>query len=59
MQFLKQFVALLVYHHPLDVGVGPFPTFHVPVVEPYFPNMAWFGIRGIVRLIKFFLQMVL
>ncbi len=55
---LKQFVALLMYHRPLGVGVGPFPTFHVPVVESYFPNMAWFNTRSIIRLIKFFPQMV-
>lgn len=48
--FFKWLMALLVYHHPLGLGMGPFATFRVLVVEPYFPSMAWFIIKSIVRL---------
>ncbi len=40
-------MALLVYHYPLGVGVWLFAMFHVPVVEPYFPNVASLGIKNI------------
>jgi hypothetical protein len=39
--------------------VGPFMTFHVLVVEPYFPNMEWLDIKAIVRLIKFSFEIAL
>ncbi len=48
VQFLKWLVALLLYHHPWV------ETFHVLIVEPCFPTMAWLDIKGIVKLIKFF-----
>jgi hypothetical protein len=38
---------------PLGVRVWFFTMFHVPVVELYFPIMAWFDIKGIFKLIKF------
>ncbi len=42
-----------IIYHPWVVVV----TFHVSVVEPYFPNMAWLDIKGIVKLIKFSFEM--
>lgn len=30
-----------------------FATFHVPIVELYFPIMAWLGIKRIFKLIKY------
>ncbi len=38
---------------------GALHTFFVPIVESYFPNVAWFDIKSIVRHIRFSLQMVL
>jgi len=38
---------------PLGVRVWFFTMFHVPVVELYFPIMAWFDIKSIFKLIKF------
>jgi len=56
---LQWLASFLVYHKPSGVRVGPFATFHLPIVELYFPSMTWLGIGGIVRLIKFSLQMAL
>jgi hypothetical protein len=50
--FLEQLMALLVFHCPLGVGVGPFVTFHVPIVGSYFPSVIWLNIKSIVRLIR-------
>ncbi len=33
------------------VGVWLFAMFHVPIVEPYFPNMAWLDIKNIFSLL--------
>jgi hypothetical protein len=43
------------YDHALRVGMGPFATFYVLIVELYFPNMSWLIIRNNVRLFMFFL----
>ncbi len=53
VQFLEQLMALLVFHCPLGVGVGPFVTFHVLVVGFYFPNVVWINMRSIVSFIRF------
>lgn len=50
VQLLKQLVALLVFHRPLGVGMRLFTMFHVPLVQLYFPNVAWLSIRSIVKL---------
>jgi hypothetical protein len=47
---LQRLVTIL---EPLGVGVGPFATFHIPIIEPYFLSVTWFDIRSIVRLIRF------
>ncbi len=59
IRLLEQLAALLVYHHPLGVGARLFATCHAPVVELNFPNVAWLGIKNIVRLIMFSLHVVL
>ncbi len=51
--FFKWFMTLLVYHCPLGLGMGPFATIHVLVVELYFLSVAWLVIRSIVRFFKF------
>jgi len=50
---LKMACGLSIIYHLWVVVV----TFHVSVVEPYFPNMAWLGIKGIVKHIKFSFEM--
>ncbi len=39
----------------LSLGVrgAALATFHVPIVELYFPNVAWSSIKSIIRLIRF------
>jgi hypothetical protein len=54
----RELVTLLMYHWPLEIGVRLFKTFHVSIMEFYFPNMTWFDIRNIVKLIRFYFQMV-
>jgi hypothetical protein len=52
-------------NNPFDVllslggRVWLFMTFHVPIMELYFLDMAWLNIKNIVRLIGFSLQVAL
>jgi hypothetical protein len=55
--FFNWFIILLRFYCPLGVKVGSFMTFHVLIVGLFF-NLIWFGIKNIVRLIKFYLQVV-